>query len=90
MIFAISAAPAAIPVNPKTAAITAMTRNVSVQRNITFIVFLYNNQSHATTALNILLATMCEVSAGIIVQVCGKTCAMFVVNLPFISGTSFS
>ena len=36
MIFAISAAPAAIPVNPKIAAITAMIRNVKVQRNITF------------------------------------------------------
>lgn len=34
MIFAIEAAPAAIPVNPKTAAISAITKNVNVQRNI--------------------------------------------------------
>lgn len=34
MIFAISAAPAAIPVKPKIAAIKAITKNVIVQRNI--------------------------------------------------------
>lgn len=34
MIFAISAAPAAIPVKPKIAAISAITKNVIVQRNI--------------------------------------------------------
>jgi hypothetical protein len=34
MIFAIEAAPAAIPVNPNTAAISAIIRNVIVQRNI--------------------------------------------------------
>jgi hypothetical protein len=34
MIFAIVAAPAAMPVNPNTAAIIAMMRNVTVQRNI--------------------------------------------------------
>lgn len=36
MIFAIDAAPAAIPVNPKTAAISAITKNVKVQRSIKF------------------------------------------------------
>ena len=35
MIFAIVAAPAAMPVNPNTAAIIAIIRNVTVQRNIT-------------------------------------------------------
>jgi hypothetical protein len=34
MIFAIVAAPAAMPVNPNTAAMIAMIRNVTVQRNI--------------------------------------------------------
>lgn len=34
MIFAIDAAPAAIPVKPKTAAISAITKNVNVQRSI--------------------------------------------------------
>jgi hypothetical protein len=34
MIFAIVAAPAAMPVNPNTAAIIAIIRNVTVQRNI--------------------------------------------------------
>jgi hypothetical protein len=34
MIFAIVAAPAAIPVNPNIAATIAMIRNVTVQRNI--------------------------------------------------------
>jgi hypothetical protein len=34
MIFAIEAAPAAIPVKPNTAAMSAMTKNVKVQRNI--------------------------------------------------------
>ena len=35
-IFAIEAAPAAIPPNPNTAAMIATTRKVTVQRNITF------------------------------------------------------
>jgi hypothetical protein len=35
MIFAIVAAPAAIPVNPNNAATIAIIRNVTVQRNIT-------------------------------------------------------
>ncbi len=34
MIFAIEAAPAAIPVKPKIAAITAITMKIIVQRNI--------------------------------------------------------
>jgi hypothetical protein len=34
--FAIEAAPAAIPPNPKIAAMTATTRNIIVQRNIVF------------------------------------------------------
>ena len=34
-ILAISAAPAAIPVNPKMAAIRAITKKITVQRNIT-------------------------------------------------------
>jgi hypothetical protein len=34
MIFAISAAPSAMPPNPKTAAIIAMTRKITIQRNI--------------------------------------------------------
>lgn len=37
MIFAIVAAPAAMPVNPNTAAIIAMIRNVTVQRNISSV-----------------------------------------------------
>jgi hypothetical protein len=37
MIFAISAAPAAMPVNPNTPAIRAMMRNVIVQRNIVYV-----------------------------------------------------
>lgn len=36
MIFAMLAAPTAIPVNPKTAATMAMIRNVIVQRNIAY------------------------------------------------------
>jgi len=39
--FAIEAAPAAIPVNPNTAAISAMMKNVNAQRNIT-VVFIVN------------------------------------------------
>jgi hypothetical protein len=35
-IFAIEAAPAAIPVNPKIAATMAMIKNVTVQRNILY------------------------------------------------------
>ena len=35
-IFAIPAAPAAIPPNPKMAAIMATTRKITVQRNITY------------------------------------------------------
>lgn len=38
-IFAIEAAPAAIPPNPKTAAIIAIIRNVTVQRNISMWFF---------------------------------------------------
>lgn len=34
MILAIDAAPAAMPPNPKTAAIRAITRNIKVQRNM--------------------------------------------------------
>jgi hypothetical protein len=34
--FAIEAAPAAIPPNPKTAAIIATTRNITVHRNIAY------------------------------------------------------
>ena len=36
------AAPAAIPVNPKTAAMMATTRNMTVQRNITINFWLIN------------------------------------------------
>lgn len=34
MIFAIDAAPAAIPPNPKMAAISAITKKITIQRNI--------------------------------------------------------
>lgn len=37
MIWAIEAAPAAIPPNPKTAAINAITKKINIQRNIVFI-----------------------------------------------------
>lgn len=36
MIFAMSAAPSAIPPNPKTAAINAMTKKITIQRTIMF------------------------------------------------------
>jgi len=39
------AAPAAIPVNPKTAAMMATTRNMTVQRNIKINFWLINNIS---------------------------------------------
>jgi hypothetical protein len=40
MIFAIEAAPAATPVKPNTAAISAIIKNVIVQRNISFKIWL--------------------------------------------------
>jgi hypothetical protein len=40
MILAIDAAPAAIPVKPKTAATSAITRNVNVHRNIALYIWL--------------------------------------------------
>lgn len=42
---AIDVAPAAIPPNPNTAAINATTRNMIVQRNITFDLGFLNNVS---------------------------------------------
>jgi hypothetical protein len=38
---AIPAAPAAIPPNPKIAAMIAITRNITVQRNITLLFYGY-------------------------------------------------
>jgi len=37
MIWAMEAAPAAIPPNPKTAAISAITKKINIQRNIVYI-----------------------------------------------------
>ncbi len=43
MILAILAAPAAIPVNPNSAATIAITKNTAAQRNITLIFKVYIN-----------------------------------------------
>ena len=47
-IFAIEAAPAAIPPNPNTAAIIAIIKNVTVQRNISLGFSFINNISTCT------------------------------------------
>jgi hypothetical protein len=44
---AIEAAPAAIPPKPNTAATMAIIKNITVQRNILFVLFNYKRKIHA-------------------------------------------
>lgn len=63
-IFAIAAAPAAIPPNPKMAAIIAMIRNINVHRNMIHFVWLCQYiRENLATVKNLLLnplLSLCE------------------------------